>query len=183
MFDSLGSMDVSCSFLCGLRGYHEYRFIWTPILHETLLVRHEHDNSYDRYAIACLKKLPGHLSESIVGHLPKEIARFTYYIMLHGARLSAKVLDTQHRRSPLVQGGLEIPVEVTIAMECSDKNQLYINKYESLVSEKYKEPVEERLEDATADILRRINADHGEDGIVPEDEDSNSSSESDMEIV
>ena len=43
--------------------------------------------------------------------------------------------------------------------------------------------VEGRFEDATADILRRINADHGEDEIVPEDEDSNSSSESDMEIV
>ena len=43
--------------------------------------------------------------------------------------------------------------------------------------------VEGRFEDATADILRRINADHGEDKIVPEDEDSNSSSESDMEIV
>ena len=39
------------------------------------------------------------------------------------------------------------------------------------VSEKYKEPVEGRFEDATADILRRINADHGEDEIVPEDED------------
>ena len=97
--------------------------------------------------------------------------------------MSAKVVDTQHRRSPLVQGGLEIPVEVTIAMECSDKNQLYIKKYESLVSEKYKEPVEGRFEAATADILRRINADHGEDEIVPEDEDSNSSSESDKEIV
>ena len=36
-------------------------------------------------------------------------------------------------------------------MECSDKNQLYIKKYESLISEKYKEPVEGRFEDATAD--------------------------------
>ena len=68
-------------------------------------------------------------------------------------------------------------------MECSDKNQLYIKKYESLVSEKYKEPVEGRFEDATVDILRRINADHGEDEIVLEDEESNSSSEFDMEIV
>ena len=42
-------------------------------------------------------------------------------------------------------------------MECSDKNQLYIKKYESLVSEKYKEPVEGRFEDATADILTIIN--------------------------
>ena len=55
-------------------------------------------------------------------------------------------------------------------MECNDKNQLYIKKYESFVREKYKEPVEGRFEDATADILRRINADHGEDEIVPKDE-------------
>ena len=68
-------------------------------------------------------------------------------------------------------------------MECSDKNQLYIKRYESLIREKYKEPVEGRFENATADILRRINADHGEDEIVPEDEDSKSSSESDIEIV
>ena len=161
-------MDVSYSFLCGLRGYHEYRFIWTPILHETLLVRHEHDNAYDRYAIACLKKLPGRLSESIIGHLPKEIARFTYYIMLRGARLSAKVVDTQHRRSPLVQGGLEIPIEVKVTLDCTDKSQLYIKKYESLVSERYKEPVEGRFEDA---ILSRINADDGEEEIISEDSD------------
>ena len=52
-----------------------------------------------------------------------------------------------------------------------------------MVSEKYKEPVEGRFEDATADILRRINADHGEDEIVPEDEDSNSSSDGNYLII
>ena len=75
---------------------------------EELLVRQEQDNTHDRYAIACLKKLPGNLHETVVGHFPKEISRFTYYILLRGVRLSAKVVDTQHRRSPLVQGGLEI---------------------------------------------------------------------------
>ena len=78
--------------------------------------------TYDRYAIAGLTKLPGRLSESVVGHLPKEIARITYYFMLRGARMSAKVVDTQHRRSPLVQG-LEIPIEVTVTVECTDKCQ------------------------------------------------------------
>ena len=119
-------MDVSFRFFCGLRGYHQYCLVWSPTLHEELLVRHEHDNSHDRYAIACLKKLPDHLSETIVGYSPKEIARFTHYIILCGARLSVKVLDTQHRRSPLVQGGLEIQIQVTLTMECSGINQLVV---------------------------------------------------------
>ena len=29
----LGSL-VYCNFMCGLRGYHEYRADWTPTLHE-----------------------------------------------------------------------------------------------------------------------------------------------------
>ena len=35
---------------------------------------------------------------SIVGSLPKEISRFTYFIILHGARVSAKAVSVHHRR-------------------------------------------------------------------------------------
>lgn len=69
------AVQVRISFLCGLRGY---RLIGT---HEVLPARHEHDNTYDQYAIAIL---PGQLSGSIVGHLPKEIARFTRFIIVQG---------------------------------------------------------------------------------------------------
>ena len=41
-------------------------------------------------------------------------------------------------------------------MECSGINQLYIKEHESLVKEKYKEPVEGQFEDATANILQKI---------------------------
>ena len=30
------SLKIQLIFLCGLRGYHEYRSIWTPTLHEVL---------------------------------------------------------------------------------------------------------------------------------------------------
>ena len=103
--------------------------------------------------------------------------------MLHGATLSAtlsaKVADIQHRRSPLTQGGLEIPIELKITMTFSDKNQLYVKKYESLISERYKEPIQGKFEDATADILRNISADCEEDDIV---KDKDSSCESDIEV-
>ena len=37
-----------------------------------------------------------------------------YFIMVHGASVAVKVIDTHHRRSPLVEEGLEIPVEVSV---------------------------------------------------------------------
>ena len=48
--------------------------------------------------------------------------------------------DAHHRRSPLVQGGLEIPVLVTVIMELGNNNVQVIKKYEELVNEHYKEP-------------------------------------------
>ena len=138
-----------------------------------LEARNEPDNCYDRYAIACRKKLPGHLFESIVGHLLKEISRFTYFIILHGARVSAKVVSVHHRRSPLVQAGLEIPIKLTIEMEHTEKSQLCIKKYEALIREKYKEPVDGNFEDATAAILELQ---------LSEDEESSDDSELELEL-
>ena len=55
------STDLSLSFLCGLRGYHEYRAVWTPVLNEILPAINERSKPYDRYAIAeenlCLELL------------------------------------------------------------------------------------------------------------------------------
>ena len=43
--------------------------------------------------------------------------------MLYGAIVSVKVVDTHHGRSPLVQGGLEIPVQMDIVMEFNALNR------------------------------------------------------------
>ena len=74
-----------------------------------------HKSPVDTHTIAARKRLPGSvILESTVGHLPKEISRATHYIMLYGALFTVQVIDTHHQRSPLVQGGLEIPIEVTV---------------------------------------------------------------------
>ena len=64
---------ISISFYCGLlRGYHVYHQVnWTPILNEILPTIHEINNVYDLYAIAAIRRLPGQIVESVVGHLPK----------------------------------------------------------------------------------------------------------------
>ena len=72
----------------------------------------ERNNIYDRYAIAANKRLRGRLADSIIGHLPREISRATRFFLLRGGMVHLKVTDENYRRSPLIQGGLEIPVEV-----------------------------------------------------------------------
>lgn len=142
-------------------------------MNEVLSVEHEVSNAYDQYAIALKKRLPGRIADSVVGHMPKELSRIVYFIMLHGASVSAKVIDTHNRRSPLVQGGLEIPVEVAVEMPSSEKNELAIRTFQELVMEKYKEPVDNKFEDATSAILTKLGCTH-------EGEDSDSSGDMDI---
>ena len=71
--------------------------------------------------------------------------------------MKVKVSDTKYRRSPLIQGGLEIPVEVEVQqMENSSENQQALSKYQTLVAENYHEPVNGKYVDATPDILKAL---------------------------
>ena len=65
-------MILQFSFLCGLRGYHEYRLLWIPTLHEILPALPEDGNSFDRFAVAGYKRFG--TIERVVGHLPREIS-------------------------------------------------------------------------------------------------------------
>jgi hypothetical protein len=89
------SSELRFRFLCGLRGYHEYSGIWRPVLNEVSPAKHERRNPHDRYAIAAFKQRPGFLVEQIIGHLPREISRFT---IVHEAVVKAKVVDVNHRQ-------------------------------------------------------------------------------------
>ena len=82
-----------------------------------------------------------------------------------------KGADVNHCRSPLTQGGLELPVEVTVTMENTEKNNVATTKYRDLVTCSYKEAVDGRFEDVTDTILKQLN-----------DSESSSASGSDSEI-
>ena len=49
-----------------------------------------------------------------VGHLPREISRFCTFFFDYGGELSAAVRDPKYRRSPIPQGGLEIPITLKV---------------------------------------------------------------------
>ena len=145
-------------FSCGWRGFHVYSNIWKPKLNEKINITHERGNMYDPNAMAGNIMLPGTLVASIVGHIPKEISRYTRYIVEHGASVDAFVLATHHRPSPLIQGGLEIPIKLVVKLTDNEVNSAKLQKYRKFVYENYREPVDGKFADVTERILKLIGA-------------------------
>ena len=68
-----------------------------------------------------------------------------------------KVTDENCRRSPLIQGGLEIPVEVICEMDDTPRNRAIMEKYKTLVTTRYKEPGQDgQFNDCTKDMLEEL---------------------------
>ena len=70
----------------------------------------------------------------IVGRLPMEISRPTKFLLDRGAIIKSKLTGKKYRRSPLVQGGLEIPCTLIIEMLDTVTNNRLTEKYVKLVT-------------------------------------------------
>ena len=101
--------EKNCEFSAAVRGYHYYRSVWLPQESEVLECHHDFGNVFDMFAIKTCKS-----SGEIVGHLPREISRVTKFLLDRGAIVQAILTSTDYRRSPLVQGGLEISCRMVV---------------------------------------------------------------------
>ena len=100
----------------------------------------------------------------LIGHLPREISRATRFFLLRGGVVHAEVMDKNHRRSPLVQGGLEIPVEVIVEMDATTRNRAILEKYKQIVIANYKEPGQDgKFDDCTKEVLKELMQDEDSD--------------------
>ena len=99
------------------------------------------ENSYDIFAV----KVCQQGNDATVGHLPMEISRITKYILQRGAQVKATLIATHYRRSPLVQGVLEIPCKIEATMPGTVRNHMLLERYIQLVEELYVEPKEEQI--------------------------------------
>ena len=93
-----------------VRGFHVYKDVWVPILHEVLQTKQEFDNEEDRYAVAVFKTTTGSSDQVTVGHVPRSISRVCWYFIQHDGEITCKITGGR-RRSDLPQGGLEVPCE------------------------------------------------------------------------
>ena len=72
----------------------------------------------------------------IVGHLSREISRATKFLFDRGANVT-HLSSTHYRRSPLFQGGLEIPCTVKVCFPASIKADMLIGKEKEVVESLY----------------------------------------------
>ena len=91
------------------------------------------------------------------GILPMEVSRITKFILQRGARVQATVTGKHYRRSPLIQGGLEVPCLVTVTMPRSIMNHLLIAQYEKLLGKIYLEPKDEEIMGTFLSVIRENN--------------------------
>lgn len=135
----MASVNKVFVFSAAVRGFHVYRETWNPTEQEKLCCLFEENNVFDIFAIKTLHAD----GRTTVGHLPREISRPTKFLLDRGAKVEAELSATHYRRSPLFQGGLEIPCLVRITMPGSIIGHLLLEEYEKVVLRVYCEPKDE----------------------------------------
>ena len=75
--------------------------------------------------------------------MPRKISRGTKFLPDRGAVAYAELTSTHYRRSPIMQGGLEIPCKITVKLHGTFQNHMLLDRYMQLVNSLYCEPKEE----------------------------------------
>ena len=109
-----------------VRGFHVYKRNLKREEGELLECSHEENNLYDIFSMKVCKSG----TDEIADHLAMQISRITKFIMAGGVSVTLEIIGKYHRRSHLVQGGLEGPCEMTIMMSRSVVSHLLLTRYE-----------------------------------------------------
>ena len=124
-----------------MKGFHHYHHHWHPELDQILNCYHERNNRFDHFAI----KFCEAGKEETIGHIPMEMSRVTKYFMDRGGSVTAQLTRVHYRRSPLVQGGLEIPSKITVTISATVSNLLCMGKCNNILTDRYIEPKNEEI--------------------------------------
>ena len=73
-----------------IRGRHNYKQIWQPLVGEILTLEREEGNNRDKFAVSLLK-------HATVGHVLREFSRVFWHFLRHGEAITCKVTDRRKR--------------------------------------------------------------------------------------
>ena len=149
------------------RGYHVYKnSSWANVkVAEKVTVEMETKKSsleVDPYAYPI--KIKNHFFDSLItiGHIPREISRHAHsFIKTEGGKVIGHVKSLTYRPSPIISGGLKIPLQLTFT--CDDElrldlmnglvKSLYDWNYTGLVQDSNDEDDDEEESDSDADFV------------------------------
>ena len=69
---------------------------------------------HEKFAVSGKALLPGKVAPVVVGHVTKELSRHIWFAIQKGAKVSAVADKTKPKPSPLLQGGFEILIKMTV---------------------------------------------------------------------
>lgn len=128
-----------------------------PKIGEDLLAKNKSHNSFDRYAIAALKILPGSIWPSVVEHLPQDI-----YLLCDYQQRASIVQSNKCLPSTIPTGSMLSRNSYSgdgYYMELVENSTQVMKRYEELVNEHYKEPV---IGNVTVSVLKTLTSDESE---------------------
>ena len=112
----------------------------------------EFDKDFDWFAVAGKTLLPGKLAPSKVGYVPCKLSQYSWYALRYDAIITSTVKDESQKRSPLVQGGLEILIEMSIVWDDAVKIKKRKEKLETVQIGDYTDQSNEILREMRVDV-------------------------------
>ena len=95
--------------------------------------------------------MPGALAPARVGHVPRELSQYIWHAMERGAICGATVLDPTPRPSPLVQGRLEVLLELRVKSNDVQNLKKLQEKIRAVDFSEYKDQSKENLKEIGVD--------------------------------
>ena len=123
---------------------------WGTFIGQKLTFLREFNHAHDKFPLAGQTLLPGKLAPRTVEHITREISRYLWFALQRNATITADVQDEKARRSPLVQGGLEIVIRTIVFWNNINNMDILRQKIESVNFQEYN--------DESRDILRELEA-------------------------
>ena len=165
-------MANNFEFYTGLRGYHVYsnNVGWKSYVPEKIKLKREHKNPHDKFAVAGKVTMKGKIGLIVVGYVPREVSQYVWYSIQEGAKYDVEVHKNTPMASPLLQGGLEIPIKVTVTWNEPEKLSILVVKVQA---------VEHLLIGEHVDDSKKILP---ELGIKADEEDGENDDDSDCEV-
>ena len=99
-----------------MREYHVYSntVSWKPYVGQKITFKREHNNPYNKFAVAGKVTVKGKAGLIAVGHVLRELSQYIWFSIGEGPKFEAEVHKEIPIASSLVQGDLEIPLKVSV---------------------------------------------------------------------
>ena len=103
--------------------------------------------------------MKGKIGLIVVGLVPRERSRYIWFSIREGAKFEAEVHKEKPMASPLVQGGLEIPIKVSVTWYEPEKLSILVAKVKEV-----EYPMTAEHVDDSKNISQELGIEEDEDG-------------------